>query len=233
MEKDIIHIDIQKMMLGNNGKINLSINSSIRQGELTALYGPSGSGKTTLLRILAGLLKPDSGIIKFGNTVWFDSYKKIDVPPQARNLSLMFQNYALFPNMTVEENIRFAQPEKDCRIIFDLLSFFELTEFRKCKPNGLSGGQKQRVALARALARKPKVLLLDEPLSALDMRMRNKLQNEILKAHRLFNSTTLLVSHDINEIVKLADSILYLDYGFITRNCKPGEIFADDGIYYI
>src|ERR1035437_3948698 len=108
MANDVIHIDVEKMMLTANGKVNLAINTTVQIGELVALLGPSGAGKTTFLRILAGLEKPDKGMVKFGQNVWFDSAKQINATPQSRNIGLMFQDYALFPNMTVEQNIKFA-----------------------------------------------------------------------------------------------------------------------------
>ena len=200
MENDVIHIDVEKMMHTANGPMNLKFQTTIQHGELVALFGHSGAGKTTLLRILAGLLVPDRGLIHFGNRIWFDSVKQINVVPQLRNISLMFQDFALFPNMTVEQNISFAQPENNEHSVKELLDIFGLDELRKRKPNGLSGGQKQRVALARALAHKPQLLLLDEPLSALDAEMRNTLQNEIAKAHQMLGVTTLLVSHDLSEV---------------------------------
>jgi molybdate transport system ATP-binding protein len=230
MENDVIFIDIEKMMFTVNGKVNLAVKTEIKTGELVALFGSSGAGKTTLLRILAGLVHPDRGIIKFGDTVWFDSEKRITIPPQNRNISLMFQDYALFPNMTVQENIQFAQSEKDDLAVNELLSIFGLTEFRKYKPNGLSGGQKQRVALARALARKPQLLLLDEPLSALDSEMRSTLQNEIAQAHQLLGGTTIMVSHDLNEVFRLASQVLCLENGIIERSGSPDEVFTDNSI---
>ena len=230
MENSVIFIDIEKRMLTANGPMNLSIHTSIPAGELVALFGESGAGKTTLLRILAGLVTPDKGLIKFGSTVWFDSEKKINIPPQLRNISLMFQDYALFPNMTVEQNIQFAQPEKDQSKVNELLALFGLTEFRKRKPTGLSGGQKQRVALARALARKPQLLLLDEPLSALDAEMRITLQDEIAQAHQLLGVTTIMVSHDLNEVFRLATQVLCIENGSITRTGNPEEVFSDSSI---
>jgi len=227
---NIIYIDVEKSMFTGNGKLNLTIKTIINYGELIALFGESGAGKTTLLRILAGLVKPDKGIVKFGNAVWFDSNNKINLLPQERNISLMFQNYALFPNMTVEQNILFAQPEKDAKKVTELLAVFGLLEFRKRKPNGLSGGQKQRVALARALARKPQLLLLDEPLSALDAEMRTKLQNEILKAHQLSGATTIMVSHDLNEVFRLATQVICIENGTILRSGRPEEVFSDNSI---
>jgi len=175
MENDVIFIDVEKMMHTAQGSVKLMVQTSIHSGELVALFGQSGAGKTTLLRILAGLLAPDHGLIRFGNTVWFDSKKKINIAPQQRNIGLMFQDFALFPNMTVEQNIQFAQPDKNKAAVTELLTLFGLLEFSERKPNGMSGGQKQRVALARALARKPQLLLLDEPLQKCDMPFRMKL----------------------------------------------------------
>jgi molybdate transport system ATP-binding protein len=230
MANDVIHIDIEKMMFTANGKMNLAINTNIQTGELVALFGPSGAGKTTFLRILAGLVNPDKGIVKFGHTVWFDSTRQINIIPQNRNISLMFQDYALFPNMTVEQNIQFAVPDKNNTMVTELLSVFGLTEFKKRKPNGLSGGQKQRVALARALARKPQLLLLDEPLSAIDSDMRYILQNQIAQAHELSGATTMMVSHDLNEVFRLATQVLCIENGSILRNGKPEEVFSDNSI---
>jgi molybdate transport system ATP-binding protein len=208
----------------------LVVQTKVLPGNLVAIFGESGAGKTTLLRILAGLTNPDKGIISFGNTVWFDSEKKINLPPQQRKISLMFQDYALFPNMTIEKNIQFAQPESNPSEINELLNLFGLYELRKRKPAGLSGGQKQRVALARALARKPQLLLLDEPLSALDAEMRNALQNEIAKVHQLLGITIFLVSHDLNEVFKLASHVIYLENGMVRQTGTPEEVFSDNRI---
>ena len=182
------------------------------------------------MRILAGLVTPDKGLIKFGSTVWFDSENQINIAPQDRNISLMFQDYALFPNMTVEQNIQFAQSEKNQSAVNELVELFGLSEFRKRKPTGLSGGQKQRVALARALARKPQLLLLDEPLSALDAGMRTTLQDEIAQAHQLLRVTTIMVSHDLNEVFRLATQVLCIENGMITRSGKPETVFSDNSI---
>ena len=230
MENDLITIDVEKLMMTANGKMNLAVKTVIKTGELVALFGSSGAGKTTLLRILAGLLKPDRGLIQIGSSVLFDSERQINVSPQERNISLMFQDYALFPDMTVEQNIRFAQHERNPKAVDELLSVFGLMEFRKRKPGGLSGGQKQRVALARALARKPQLLLLDEPLSALDAEMRTMLQDEIAQAHQLSGATTLLVSHDLNEVFRLASHVVCIGEGVVSRSGKPEEVFSDNSV---
>lgn len=221
----MLKINIQHAMLTSEGKKSLEVCTEVETQELMCLFGHSGAGKTTLLRIVAGLTKPDKGRIVFGNTVWFDSDKKINLPPQQRNVGLMFQDYALFPNMSVEKNISFAQKEKDTDEVEKLLSLFDLQSLKKQKPAKLSGGQKQRVALARALAAKPSVLMLDEPLSALDWDMRVELQDEIIKAHLLLNTLTLLVSHDIREVKKLASSVMILKNGEVITQGKPIEVF--------
>jgi molybdate transport system ATP-binding protein len=230
MENNVISLDVEKELFTANGKLNLCVNAKIKTGEFVALFGQSGAGKTTILRILSGLMIPDKGIVKFGDTVWFDSLKGINIAPQARNISFMFQDYALFPNMTVEENILYAQSKRNKATALELLSIFGLSEFSKRKPSGLSGGQKQRVALARALARKPQLLLLDEPLSALDTEMRTSLQNEIYKAHQHLGATTIMVSHDLNEVFRLANHVLCIENGAIQRMGTPDEVFSDSRI---
>lgn len=230
MESNIIYIDVEKHVVTADGPITLSFKTDIKMGELVALFGPSGVGKTTLLRMLAGLTNPDKGTILFGSQVWFDSEKKVNVAPQKRHISLMFQDYALFPNMSVEENIRFAQTVEDRSAVEILLTSFGLSELKNRKPNGLSGGQKQRVALARALARKPQLLLLDEPLSALDAEMRSALQDEIAKAHKLLGATTIMVSHDLNEVFRIATSVITLKDGVVDKLGTPDDVFSNTAI---
>ncbi len=218
-------VHIERSMLTSEGKCLLKVDLEVANNELLCLFGHSGAGKTTLLRILAGLFKPDRGFISFNGEVWYDSDKKINLPPQQRNVGYMFQDYALFPNMTVRRNIEFAQKVRNAEEVDSLLAHFGLEALQKQYPAKLSGGQKQRVALARALAAKPNLLLLDEPLSALDYEMRLNLQDEILKAHKLLNSQTLLVSHDKEEVLKLADTVVMLRNGTIINQGKPVDIF--------
>ena len=223
----MLKIDIQRAMLTSEGKTNLEVSTEIQDNELLCLFGHSGSGKTTLLRILAGLTKPDKGRIVFNDTVWFDSDKKINISPQQRNVGYMFQDYALFPNMTVEKNISFAQKEKNKEDVDKLMELFDLEVLKNQHPAKLSGGQKQRVALARALAAKPNVLLLDEPLSALDFDMRLALQHEIRKAHELLNTVTCLVSHDLQEVFHLASSVILIKNGTVINQGKPADVFSN------
>jgi molybdate transport system ATP-binding protein len=230
MENDIIEIDVQKALVSSRGRINLHIKATLKQGELFVVFGDSGAGKTTLLKILAGLIRPDKGYIKMGHRVWLDTESHINVPVQDRNIGFMFQDYALFPNMTVFENILYAQKKKEKLFAGELIEKFGLSEFSHRKPGKLSGGQMQRVALARALARKPDFLLLDEPLSALDAKTRTLLQEEILKTHKTQKTTTFLVSHDLTEVFRLAQKVLRLENGKISSVGRPDELFIDNHI---
>lgn len=209
----MIYIDIEYKILTSEGSRILSVQTELPENQLICISGPSGIGKTTLLRMIAGLTKPDRGIIQVGDRIFYDSLNNINLSPQKRNIGFMFQDYALFPNMTVEENISFAQNKvKDKAWVDTLIKSYGLDALRNQKPDKLSGGQKQRTALARTLAKKADILLLDEPLSSVDSTMRIKLQNEILKTHAVFGSTTLVVSHDQDEVNKMAQCILYMEY---------------------
>ncbi len=215
----MINIDISKKLHGSSGEMNLNINLNIKEGDFVALSGKSGSGKTTLLRILAGLEEAE-GSIKVGDELWIDS--KRSLAPQKRKIGYVFQDYALFPNMSVEENLLFVN--RDRSLADHLLNMTELDELKNRLPNTLSGGQQQRVSLCRAMMNRPKLLLMDEPLSALDPSMRTKLQNEILTLHKEFGTTTIMVSHDPSEIYRLASRVLVLDLGQIINDGKPKEV---------
>ena len=171
----MISINITKKLDTAEGSLDAEFKLDIYEGEFLTLFGASGAGKTTLMRMISGLEKPQSGTIKVNGEVWFDSQKKIDLPPQKRKVGFVFQDYALFPTMSVKENLLFAVENEDQKKGVDMLiEMIELTSLSNRLPNSLSGGQKQRVALARALVRQPKILLLDEPLSALDPLMLQK-----------------------------------------------------------
>lgn len=220
-------VSFRKALNGPEGEFILNVNTEIEQGRIVTIYGESGAGKTSILRILAGLLKPKDGFIEVNNEVWFDAGKGINLKPHQRKVGFVFQDYALFPNMNVLENLEFAlERGQSSTIVAELIEIMELGDLRHRKPETLSGGQKQRVALARALVRKPNLLLLDEPLSALDKVMRMKLQDYILKAQRNYKLTTLLVSHEVGEIVKMADEVLQLKSGSITQRDAPINFFT-------
>jgi molybdate transport system ATP-binding protein len=215
----MIKIDINKKLHGANGQMDLDVNLNINEGNFIALAGQSGSGKTTLLRILAGL-EDANGTIKIGEVIWLDD--KNVLPAQKRKIGFVFQDYALFPNMSVEENLLFVN--KDKKLANHLLDLTELSELKNRVPNTLSGGQKQRVSLCRAMMNRPKLLLMDEPLSALDPAMRTKLQNEILTLHKEFGTTTIMVSHDPSEIYRLASRIVVLNQGVIIDDGTPKDV---------
>jgi len=224
----LIQIDIKKTLHTSDGKIILTINKEIINGDFLTIFGKSGSGKTTLLRIIAGLDIPDSGKIIVDNETWFDSSKGINISTQKRNIGFVFQDYALFPNMTIRQNLEFAlNNKKNSHKIDEILEMMELTNLSNSMPNTISGGQKQRVAVARTLMRNPKILLLDEPLSALDNTMRSKLQNELLTVHKRFGLTSILVSHDISEVFKLSNRVLKIAFGQITSDGSPNSVFSN------
>lgn len=209
----MITIDVHKELLGSMGKMELDVNLAIETKNFVALSGQSGSGKTTLLRILAGL-EDAKGHISVDDEVWLDGTHSL--APQQRGIGFVFQDYALFPNMSVLENLLFVR--KDKTLAHQLLELSELSELASRKPATLSGGQKQRVSLCRAMMHRPKLLLMDEPLSALDPLMRNKLQHEILTLHKNFGTTTLMVSHDPSEIYRLSDRVVVLSQGKVIQD---------------
>lgn len=223
----MVKIELQKKLTAAKGPLLLDIKMTIKKGQLITLYGKSGAGKTSIFRMIAGLLPADQGIISVHNDLWLDTHKKIRLKPQKRKIGLVFQEYALFPNMTVKENLLFAlEKGQNQQIIHELIEIIELGDLQHKKPETLSGGQKQRVALARALVRKPQVLMLDEPLSALDLDMRIKLQDYILKVHQQYHLTTLLISHELGEIIKMSDHVFILEEGKIVRQGNPMELFT-------
>lgn len=227
----MIKVRVKKNLIISRGPILLDVDFEIPEKEFVTLYGPSGVGKTTVLRMIAGLTAPEQGRIEVDGEVWFDSNRGINRPVQERAISFVFQDYNLFPNMTVEENMRYALKDpKDEPLIEELLSMVELTALRGRSPALLSGGQKQRVALIRALLRKPKIFLLDEPLSALDVGLRAKLQDEIAALYNRFAIPTIFVTHDLSEIFKLAHQIFVMEEGRIVRSGPPGQVFGQDGL---
>lgn len=215
----MINIDINKQLKGSSGDMNLEVKLQIEENSFVAISGKSGSGKTTLLRILAGLEKAN-GLLKVSDKVWLSPEKSLAV--QERDIGFVFQDYALFANMNVLENLLFVNKDKD--LAMHLLELTQLTQLTKRLPNTLSGGQQQRVALCRAFMKRPKLLLMDEPLSALDPSMRAKLQDDILKLHKKFKTTTVMVSHDPSEIYKLATRVIVIENGEVLQDATPKEV---------
>lgn len=222
----MIEIDIRKKLFSAQGEFVLDLQLNIGQGEFISLFGQSGVGKTTLLRCLAGLETPESGSIVVNGDSWFDSKKRFVLPARHRHAGYMFQDYALFPNMTVRGNLEFALcPGGGRKRIDELLELMGLGDLQLRKPDTLSGGQKQRVALARALAAEPRLLLLDEPFSALDHDTSVRLQDEVLRLQRHFGLTTVMVSHDVSEVYKLSQRVMVIEQGRIAKQGSPAEVF--------
>lgn len=215
----MLEVSVRKQLQGSRGEMMLDIALEIEPHSFVALAGPSGSGKTTLLRILAGLESAE-GSIAFEGVPWLAGRKRL--PPQKRGIGFVFQEYALFANMSVEQNLLYAHPDRARAAV--LMEMTGLLELKSRLPGALSGGQKQRVALCRAMMNRPKLLLMDEPLSALDPEMRMKLQHDILTMHKAFGTTTVMVSHDPSEIYRLADRVVVLEHGHVTSDGTPGEV---------
>lgn len=220
----MIRFSLKKKLYGAQGDFLLELEFEMEEDEFIVVLGQSGSGKTTLLRMLAGLEKPEEGYIEVKGEVWYDSKRGINLPPQKRDVGFVFQDYALFPNMSLFENIAFGMKKKDPRRVMELLKLAGLEQLKDKKPSVLSGGQKQRVALLRALAREPKLLLLDEPLSALDPETAITLREEIKKFQRSFNIPTIMVSHSREDALSLASRVLLLSEGKIKSVGKPKDV---------
>jgi putative spermidine/putrescine transport system ATP-binding protein len=209
------------------------VDLNIVEGEFVVLLGPSGCGKTTTLRMIAGLTEPTSGTVSIGG----ESVTKL--PPRARNIGMVFQDYALFPNMTVAENIGFglverrAAPDRIKGRTDAMLSLIHMESFAARYPSELSGGQQQRVALARALAYEPRVLLMDEPLGALDQKLREEMQREFTRIQRALAITTVFVTHDQQEAMALADRIVVMNGGRIEQCGRPEELYRNPETLFI
>jgi ABC-type sulfate/molybdate transport systems ATPase subunit len=197
---------------------DLDVALDVAPGETLALVGPSGAGKTTILRAIAGLVRPSAGWIECGGT-WFDA--RTHVPPEQRSVGLVFQEYALFPHLTVERNVAFGGR------VDGLLERLRIDHLARAKPGELSGGERQRVALARALARRPRVLLLDEPMSALDPHTRGAVRAELHVILRDLGLPTLLVTHDFEDAATLADRVGVLVEGRLRQVAAPAELVAE------
>ena len=226
MQSNALNISIKSVTktYGDFHALN-DVNLEVNSGEFLTLLGPSGSGKTTLLMVLAGFTRPDYGSVKFGEE------EVILKPPHLREIGMVFQNYALFPHMNVEDNIGYPQKLRGVsksetkHDVDEALSIVKLDGLGKRRVGELSGGQKQRVALARAIVFKPKILLMDEPLSALDKKLREEMQIELRQLHDSLNITTVYVTHDQKEALTMSDRIAVINDGQLMQLDTPNEIY--------
>jgi len=221
-------ISIKNITVSFDGETVLdNLNLDIHDGEFVTLLGPSGCGKTTTLRIIGGFVEPDSG------DVFFNGERINDVPPNKRQVNTVFQRYALFPHLNVFENIAFGmriqkKPEDEIKQkVADMLKLVDLENFAKRRVTTLSGGQQQRVAIARALANDPKILLLDEPLGALDLKLRKDMQVELKKIQQSLGITFIYVTHDQEEALSMSDTIVVMNHGIIQQIGSPTDIYNE------
>ncbi|MDY5614521.1 ATP-binding cassette domain-containing protein [Methanobrevibacter boviskoreani] len=226
MGNKLLKVDIQKKLK----EFDLKIDFELKKGCL-GILGPSGCGKSMTLKSIAGIVDPDCGVVSLTTdkeTIYYDSNKKINLKPQDRKVGYLFQNYALFPNMTVEENVACVLSKDDDKsIVSDMIKRFHLEGLEKRYPRQLSGGQQQRVALARIIAYGPDVILLDEPFSAMDTVLREKLRIELINLLDNFEGLSILVTHDRDEAFQFCDELLVLDKGEIIAKGTTHEIFEN------
>jgi molybdate transport system ATP-binding protein len=219
-----IRLDAHKCVADANRKFALHATFA-SDGEFVVLFGPSGSGKSLTLQMIAGLLTPDRGTIEVGGRVLFDAARGINVPVRERRVGCVFQDYALLPHRTVAENVGLGLESRwplglrrdDGVVVEELLALFDLHAHRASLPRDLSGGQRQRVALARALAKRPDVLLLDEPFAALDPLLRDRMREELLRVQEHLKIPVLLITHDPRDVETFADTVVLFDAGEVRR----------------
>ena len=227
MSNKLLKVNIHKELK----EFDLDVDFELKNGCL-GILGPSGCGKSMTLKSIAGIVNPDKGIVSLTTgeeTVYFDSDKKINLKPQKRNVGYLFQNYALFPNMTVEENVGIGASNSDENVVSEMIRRFHLEGLEKRYPRQLSGGQQQRVALARIMAYGPDVILLDEPFSAMDTSLKEKLRRELANFLNNFNGFSVLVTHDRDEAFQFCDELIILDKGKIIAKGKTVDLFENPG----
>ena len=210
MSDKLLNVNIQKKLK----EFDLDVDFELKKGCL-GILGPSGCGKSMTLKSIAGIVDPDEGLISLNDKIYFDSKQKVNLKPQDRNVGYLFQNYALFPNMTVEENIAVGVPKDGERIVSEMIRRFHLEGLEKRYPRQLSGGQQQRVALARILAYGPDVILLDEPFSAMDAYLKEQLRLELVNSLNDFDGFSIMVTHNRDEAFQFCDELIVWDKGKI------------------
>lgn len=218
-------MDVTVRLKKNLEGFTLDVNWATQEG-IAVIFGPSGSGKSMTLQVIAGFVAVDKGYIQVGEQVFLDSSASIDLPPQRREIGYLLQNYALFPHMTVRQNILYGrrtsgQATGEFR---EMIALFQLEGLENRYPGALSGGQKQRVALARALMRKPRILLLDEPLAAVDIAVRKMIRTELKLLQRKLKIPMILITHDLGEALSLADKLIIYEQGRVVQEGDPIEI---------
>lgn len=211
----MIYCQFQKTYHSKKSSFQLNIKASFQLKAINVIFGPSGSGKTSLLRLISGLDTIDEGSIRIKNKYWTQTTTKTNLPLNKREIAYVFQENSLFPNMTVLQNLKFVKKEINSPLLNDLIATLEIKHLLMNKPNELSGGQKQRVSLARAILQEPSFLLLDEPLTALDEVLRKKLQSYLITLQKKYKFTVIMVSHNLQEVLKIADHVCVLNYGEI------------------
>ena len=226
MSNKLLKVNIQKKLK----EFDLDVDFELKKGCL-GILGPSGCGKSMTLKSIAGIVTPDTGTVSLTaneETIYFDSDKKINMKPQKRNVGYLFQSYALFPNMTVEENVAIGLAKgHDEKTVYEIIKRFHLEGLEKRYPKQLSGGQQQRVALARILAYSPDVILLDEPFSAMDTYLKEQLRIELLNSLKDFDGFSILVTHNRDEAFQFCDELIILDKGKIIAKGETHEIFEN------
>ena len=215
-----LQVTVQKQL----DYFTIAVDFSCRTDEMLVIIGPSGGGKTTLIRMIAGLERPDEGHISYNGETWFDSSRRICLPPQRRRLGYVFQEYVLFPHLSLYQNVAFAAADR--RIVAELLTMFGIEHLQDRKPQLVSGGERQRCALCQALARRPQLLLLDEPFSALDVVTRHTLREELGAIRKGVSMPIIYVTHDITEALALADELLPIVSGRIDKSWLQRTVAA-------
>ncbi|MCC7549246.1 MAG: ATP-binding cassette domain-containing protein [Burkholderiales bacterium] len=230
-----LRVDIRKTLRARDRAFMLEARFTT-EDDRVVVFGASGSGKSVTMQCIAGLISPDEGIIQVGDRVLFDSGAGIDLPPQVRRVGYLFQDFALFPHLNVEDNVGFALRRGACgrmdavqrQAVHDLLRLFEIEGLSRNFPWQLSGGQRQRVALARALILQPEIMLLDEPLSALDPLLRGRVRAELVALQERFDVPMMVITHDPADVETMAETILVYSHGKVARQVRASR-FAQEG----